>query len=51
MNDQFVISSKEAQQILDYLVQRPYIEVFDLISKLTALPSLPKIKEEVSSDA
>lgn len=38
---QFVIDLKTAEAVVNYLAQRPYIEVFQLIAALQQLQPLP----------
>lgn len=42
-NDQkFIIDAKVATEILNYLVNKPYIEVFQLVQGLQAIKPAPK---------
>jgi len=47
-NRMYVIPQELAQRVLDYLVTKPYIEVFKMIRELEGLPRLanPPAKEE-----
>jgi hypothetical protein len=45
---EFIIKKDDAQKILDYLIQKPFVEVHGLVKILTTLKDVvePKIEQE-----